>query len=135
VGVLCFLPLAPLGAVAVLAVAALLLAVGTWAADQTERIYGKKDDGRIVIDEVVGQLVTLAPLAAMGSRVSPRDPLLLLAGFLVFRLFDIWKPGPARRAERGLPGGLGVMMDDVIAGVFSAAVMGALAFAYAGFVR
>lgn len=130
VGVLCFLPLAPLGALVVLGVAGLLLGVGTWAADETERVYGKKDDGRIVIDEVVGQLITLAPLAALAPAVRPRDPLLLLAGFLLFRLFDIWKPGPARRAERGLPGGLGVMMDDVVAGLFSAVAMGAVAFVW-----
>lgn len=132
VGVLCFLPLAPLGAVAVLLVAALLLAVGTWSADETERIYGKKDDGRIVIDEVVGQLVTLAPVAALGPRGGLDGAAFLLGGFLVFRLFDIWKPGPARAAERNLPGGLGVMMDDVVAGLFSAVVVGAAALLYAG---
>lgn len=130
VGVVLFVPLASLGAVVVLAVAAVLLAVGTWAADETERIYGKKDDGRIVMDEVVGQLVTLAPLAALGPTQGLEGALFVAAGFFVFRFFDIWKPGPARMAERRLPGGLGVMMDDVVAGAFSAAVIGVAALVY-----
>jgi phosphatidylglycerophosphatase A len=129
VGVLCYLPLAPLGAVAVLGTALVLLVVGTWAADETERIYGKKDDGRIVIDEVVGQLVTLAPLTLLADPPwELRGAVLVVAGFFVFRLFDIWKPGPARMAERRLAGGLGVMMDDVVAGIFSAVVMAGAAW-------
>ncbi|MGH0030100.1 MAG: phosphatidylglycerophosphatase A family protein [Myxococcota bacterium] len=126
VGLLCFVPLAGHGPVLTLAVAAVLLGLGTWAADETEKIYGKKDDGRIVMDEVVGQLVTLAPIASLGSAFQPRVAALAIVGFFVFRGFDIWKPGPARMAERRLPGGLGVMMDDVVAGIFSAAVLWAL---------
>jgi len=97
--------------------------LGVWAADATERIYGKKDDGRIVIDEVAGQLLTLAPALAW-AREDAFFPA-LVTGFVLFRLFDITKPGPVRWAERGLPGGLGVMADDVVAGVLAAALLAA----------
>ncbi len=119
--------LVPFGTGSVLLAAAVLLAVGIWAADHAERIFERKDDGRIVIDEVVGQLLALAPLAAMAPAVRPRSPWLLAAGFLLFRLFDIWKPGPVRLAERSFPGGAGVMLDDVVAGIFAAAALAAIA--------
>ena len=84
------------------------------------------------IDEVVGQLLTLAPLTLAPPAGGSRAPGWLLAGFLVFRLFDIWKPGPVRWAERRFRGGAGVMLDDVVAGILSAALMGAAALALAG---
>ena len=99
VGVAAFALLVPFGTASVLGVATVLLAVGIWAANHAERIFERKDDGRIVIDEVVGQLLALAPLAAMAPAVRPRSPWLLAAGFLLFRLFDIWKPGPVRLAD------------------------------------
>ncbi len=115
----------PPGLYTVLTVA--VLTVGVWAADRAERVFGKKDDGRIVIDEVAGQLVTLAPLLALRGR--DLDPVSWLAwvvtGFVVFRLLDIWKPGPARWAERSFPGGAGVVLDDVVAGLLGAVLMGA----------
>lgn len=98
--------------------------LGIWAAELAERDFGRKDDGRIVIDEVVGQLLTLTPLLLSGST---RSPLALVTGFVVFRCFDIWKPGPVRWAERRFAGGLGVMMDDVVAGLLGAIVLGVLA--------
>ncbi len=131
VGVAVFWFVAPSGTLAVAAAAVVASAVGVWAADETERIYGKKDDGRIVIDEVAGQLITLLPLAAFASADRVRAPLPLLVGFLVFRGFDIAKPGPVRWAERTFPGGQGVMYDDLVAGALSAVVMAALI--YAGF--
>ena len=83
----------------------------------------KKDDGRIVIDEVVGQLLTLAPLAVVPG-LWPRSAGWLLTwhvtGFVVFRVLDIWKPGPIRRMEQRFAGGAGVMMDDVLAGLIGA---------------
>lgn len=102
-----------------------LLALGIWAADGAESVLGRKDDGRIVIDEIVGQLLSFAPLLALplGSRTNSWA---LVTGFVAFRLFDIWKPGPVRWAERRFSGGLGVMLDDVVAGVFAAAVLAAL---------
>jgi phosphatidylglycerophosphatase A len=100
-----------------------LLALGIWASSEAERIYARKDDGRIVIDEVVGQLLCLAPLTIVPPPGGPRSPMLLGLGFLIFRLFDIWKPGPVRWAERSFPGGAGVMFDDVLAGILAAAVI------------
>lgn len=116
-----------------------LLVLGAWAAEASERAFGRKDDGRIVIDEVVGQLATLAPLlpavmaggapgaagTAGAGGVLP-SALGLVTGFVAFRVFDVWKPGPVRGAERLFRGGIGVMMDDVVAGLFGAAVVGAL---------
>lgn len=101
---------------------AALLALGIWAADGAERLYGK-DDGRIVIDEVLGQLLTLAPLLIW----PPASAIALVTGFVTFRLLDIWKPGPVGWAERNFKGGLGVVADDVVAGAFGAVVMAALA--------
>jgi phosphatidylglycerophosphatase A len=97
-----------------------LLFLGIWASDEAERIFEKKDDGRIVIDEVVGQLVALFPLLVLGGSEAIHSIALLTAGFLLFRLFDIWKPGLVGRAERNFSGGIGVMLDDVVAGAFSA---------------
>ena len=77
---------------------------------RAEQLLGREDDGRIVIDEVVGMLASLALLPA---RID-----VAIVGFFLFRLFDIWKPPPARLAER-LPGGLGVVMDDVVAGLYA----------------
>jgi phosphatidylglycerophosphatase A len=125
-----FFALAPAGIGWIAISALVLLGVGVWAAEQAERAFGRKDDGRIVIDEVVGQLLALAPLALLSPGLR-RHPGLLAAGFLVFRLLDIWKPGPVRRAERGFPGGLGVMLDDVVAGLLAAAAVLALGSALA----
>jgi len=87
-----------------------LFAAGVWAATAAERYFGGTDPGHIVIDEVVGMLITLAfvPVGWSGAA----------AGFVLFRIFDVIKPYPARRFER-LHGGLGVMADDVMAGVYA----------------
>jgi phosphatidylglycerophosphatase A len=97
--------------------------LGIWASDEAERVFGQKDDGRIVIDEVVGQLLTLAPLVALAPPSILRSPRWLLAGFLLFRLLDIWKPAPVAWAERSFSGGAGVMMDDVFAGILGCLVL------------
>jgi phosphatidylglycerophosphatase A len=99
-----------LGPWGVAAAAVLVTAVGTWAAEATARHLGRRDPGEVVIDEVAGQLFALLFLP-------PTVGVLLLA-FLLFRLFDIWKPFPIRRLERW-PGGLGIMADDVLAGVYA----------------
>lgn len=98
--------------------------LGIWAAGRCEVLFGKQDDGRIVIDEVVGQLVTLTPVLVYagavetngGSAISVEWWRLVVTGFVVFRVLDIWKPGPVRWAERRFAGGLGVMADDLLAG-------------------
>jgi phosphatidylglycerophosphatase A len=84
--------------------------VGVWAAGRAESLLGKHDDGRITIDEIAGMLLSLAWL--------PARPEVAGLGFVLFRIFDIWKPFPARRAEQ-LPGGLGVMADDLVAGAYA----------------
>jgi phosphatidylglycerophosphatase A len=123
VGVAVYLLLADLGAF-LFGVTLLGLAfLGIWASDEAERAFGRKDDGRIVIDEVVGQLLTLAPLVALAPPSALRSPPWLFAGFLLFRLLDIWKPGPVAWAERSFAGGAGVMMDDVFAGILGGLIL------------
>ena len=104
--------------------------LGVWAANATERIYGKKDDGRIVIDEVAGQWLTLAPVVGWASDGAFFPS--LVTAFVLFRALDIAKPGPVRWAERSFPGGVGVMADDVVAGGIGAGVMFAGLWAFGG---
>jgi phosphatidylglycerophosphatase A len=85
-----------------------LLAVGIWTAGEAEKLLGRKDASPIVIDEIVGMLVTYC---AVPAAVLP-----VAVGFLAFRLFDIYKPVP--QLER-LPGGWGVMLDDLLAGLLA----------------
>ena len=123
VGVAVYVLLSPLHPLLFALTAATLLALGTWASDRAESFFGKKDDGRIVIDEVVGQLLALSPLLFFANFAGATWLALLGAGFLLFRLFDIWKPGPVAWAERRFAGGAGVMLDDVVAGALAALVM------------
>jgi phosphatidylglycerophosphatase A len=92
-----------------LAVIVLLFVVGCWAGSVAERHFGRTDPGAVVLDEVMGMLLTLwlIPVTWVGA----------LVGFLLFRVFDIVKPMPARQCER-LPGGLGIMADDAVAGIY-----------------
>jgi len=95
---------------------------GIWAASRAETIFQQKDSGKIVIDEVAGQLIALLPLPLLS--LGPRR-LWIVAAFLLFRAFDITKPYPIRRLE-GLSSGLGVMADDLAAGAYAAVVTSAL---------
>lgn len=95
----------------VLAALAVFL-IGWWAAEAYVRATGENDPGAVVVDEVAGQWVTLAAL--------PLDPLAYAVGFLAFRAADIAKLWPAGLAERRLSGGLGIMADDIVAGVQAA---------------
>lgn len=92
----------------------LLFAVGVWAGTTSERYFGGIDPGPIVLDEVVGMLITLAfiPVGIAGA----------LIGFVLFRLFDVLKPFPAGRFEK-LHGGLGVMADDAMAAIYANLVL------------
>jgi len=83
-----------------------------------------KDPSFVVIDEVAGQWIALLPAGL--------DPVLFVAGFLAFRLFDIWKPWPVSWADRDVPGALGVMLDDLIAGAYAAAVVYGIGYAMTG---
>jgi phosphatidylglycerophosphatase A len=101
---------------------ALLLAitvVGTWAATETAKHLGREDPGQVVIDEVAGQLVTcvLTGVSVGGAVV----------GFFVFRAFDIVKPWPARQLE-SLHGGIGIMADDLMAGLYANLVLQVLVY-------
>jgi phosphatidylglycerophosphatase A len=91
-----------------------LVAIGLWSATEAEHHFGGIDPGPVVIDEVIGMLITLAfvPVGIGGAVV----------GFFVFRILDVVKPWPARRLEY-LPGGFGVVLDDVMAGVYGNLVM------------
>jgi phosphatidylglycerophosphatase A len=104
----------------VLVVAILVITIsGIWAASQTERLTGRKDPGKVVVDEVSGQLISLLPITVV--PVSSWK-VWVIVSFILFRFFDIVKPYPARRMER-LHGGLGIMCDDLIAGIYAAAVI------------
>jgi phosphatidylglycerophosphatase A len=106
-----FVFLSQWGAAGVLAGLAVVTTLGIPAASHVERTTGATDPGRIVIDEIAGFLLAMA-----GSPVTVRY---VIAGFVLFRLFDVVKPPPIRQAERSLKGGLGVMADDLLAGVYT----------------
>jgi phosphatidylglycerophosphatase A len=92
-----------------LAAIAVLFAVGVWAGTIAEHHFGGVDPGPIVLDEVVGMLITLCLLPVNGTGA--------FVGFLVFRILDVVKPFPSARFEK-LPGGLGVMADDGMAAIY-----------------
>lgn len=110
-GVVCYLPLAAAGLPALAVAVVVLFIAGVWAAGVCGERYGAHDHGRIVVDEIVGMLITLAGI--------PAQPYWLLAGFLLFRLSDIVKPFPAGRIDRLWRTPFGVMADDVVAGVYA----------------
>ena len=87
-----------------------LFVVGSWAGSVAERHFGRTDPGEVVVDEVMGMLLTLF-LTGVGWTGA-------VAGFFLFRIFDIVKPFPARRLEH-LPGGIGVMADDAMAAIYA----------------
>jgi len=97
-----------------------LSAAGVWAADCFERATGKKDPQQVVVDEVSGQWLTL--LASPAFLSGSANWKSFLAGFILFRAFDMLKPFPARQAE-ALPGGWGIMADDWVAGAYAAACL------------
>jgi phosphatidylglycerophosphatase A len=107
---LCFL-LAGIQLPAALVAVLLIIVLATWIADAAERILGRPDPGCIVIDEIAGMAVTLMGL--------PFNPTTVAGGFILFRILDILKPFPIRVIDKRLPGGLGIVADDVIAGIFS----------------
>ena len=118
VGIAVFALIAPFGALAVAVTALVVTVAGVWAAGEAERLFAKSDDGRIVIDEVAGQVIALWPLSLLAPERA-LAPLPLAFGFLAFRAFDIAKPGPVRWAERNFTGGRGVVFDDLLAGAFA----------------
>lgn len=111
-------PTAMLYSMLSLALVMCVTASGVWAATRAESLLGRKDPGAVVVDEVAGQLIAFLfiPLSL------DLKWWLVLAGFLLFRTFDIWKPWPVRRLE-ALESGLGIMADDVLAGIYAAACL------------
>jgi phosphatidylglycerophosphatase A len=89
--------------------------LSVWVSENGERFLGKKDDQRIVIDEIIGFLITMLWV--------PRTIRFVIIGFFLFRFFDILKPFPIRRLEKGFKGGFGVVLDDVVAGVYANIVL------------
>jgi phosphatidylglycerophosphatase A len=89
-----------------------LCVVGLWAAGRSIPLLGNDDPSEAVVDEVIGQLITFA-FVPFGAGWP-----IILAGFLLFRVFDIWKPFPINRLQ-DLPGGLGICADDILAGVYA----------------
>jgi phosphatidylglycerophosphatase A len=106
--------LIPFTQAALVTAVAVVALLAIWAGSRVERLLGATDPGVIVIDEVAGMLASVLWL--------PRTLPVLLAAFFLFRLFDIWKPFPARQSQ-ALPGGLGVVVDDLIAGAYAMLVI------------
>jgi phosphatidylglycerophosphatase A len=98
-----------------------LFLLGSWAALAAEDILGQKDPGSVVIDEFAGQLLVFSFFSHPGGWQ-------LGAGFVLFRIFDIWKPWPVGASESWLPSGFGVMLDDILAGGYAALVLFLLQF-------
>ncbi len=99
-----------------------MTAVGIWASNFGEKIFGQKDAQRIVVDEVAGQLISFILVAPLMMAEITRSWRVIFLGFLLFRAFDIYKPYPIRKLEK-LGDGLGVMADDVLAGIYAAVVL------------
>ena len=119
VGVLICLLCIPMPWILRLLFVLILLALSFYVAGQAEKIYQKKDDQRIVIDEIIGIQITMLSVAI--------TVLHLCVGFVLFRVFDISKPFPINNLQR-LPGGWGVVIDDVAAGIYAGAMMLLLIF-------
>jgi phosphatidylglycerophosphatase A len=90
---------------------------GIWAGSRTEALLGRKDPGRVVVDEVAGQLIALFPLMFFKSWSIAA----VIVSFILFRFFDIVKPYPANRLQE-LKGGLGIMCDDLVAGAYASVI-------------
>jgi len=120
-----YFALRPLGPLGLVLAAFVVTAVGVWASNVVVAREANGDPQHVVIDEVAGVLLALAAAPFTWSGVT--------AAVVLFRVFDIWKPGPVRIAERRLKAGWGVMMDDVVAGLMAALVIVALRFLVPGF--
>jgi phosphatidylglycerophosphatase A len=115
VGIPLYVAMAGLPAAWYVVIVIALFVTGVWVCAHAERKLGTHDHPGIVWDEIVGYLVTLF--------LAPLHWSSILGGFVLFRLFDIWKPFPIRALERRIPGGLGTMLDDVLAGLYGFAAL------------
>ena len=98
---------------AYLTVLAVIFVVGFFVSGSAEKILDRPDAGPIVIDEILGMFITLT--------LAPAHPAAWLLGFILFRIFDIFKPFPVSWFDRKIHGGIGIMMDDVVAGLYALA--------------
>ena len=104
-----------------LAIVVAILAVtfaGIWAGSRIEQLSGRKDPGKVVVDEVAGQMIALFPLTLFAQWSTGA----VILSFILFRFFDIVKPYPANRLQ-DLDGGMGIMFDDLVAGVYGAVIV------------
>ena len=124
VGVLLDPLLRPLGIELRIVLVALLFLAGIWLCEQSARRLGVHDHPAIVWDEIVGYLALMLVL--------PGGWTWALAGFLVFRLFDIWKPWPIRQLDHAVEGGFGIMLDDLVAAAWGALLLFGVMFAAPG---
>jgi len=126
VGVAIFLALTRLATGRILLPAAILVFTfaGIWAASRAEELLGRKDPGKIVVDEVAGQLIALFPLLFAAWSIK-----MVIFSFILFRFFDIVKPYPANRLQ-DLEGGMGVMCDDLVAGAYAAIIVSGVLVVY-----
>ena len=115
VGLLLFFLLHTLSLPVYLAVVAGLFVVGSFAAGEAEKILDNRDPGVVVIDEIVGMLITMIAV--------PATPLTMALGFILFRIFDIAKPFPVSFFDQRFHGGLGIMLDDVMAGIYALIIL------------
>jgi phosphatidylglycerophosphatase A len=115
VGIAAYLLLQPLSALSYAVTVLALFALGVWLCSVTEQDLKVHDHPGIVWDEIVGYLITMF--------MAPAGWVWIVVGFLLFRLFDIWKPFPIRQLERRIQGGFGNMLDDVLAGLYSLAAL------------
>ncbi len=115
IGVLIFLLLPEMPITIYLGMILTLSVIGIWICGESARRLGVHDHGSIVFDEIVGVLATLV--------VVPREAAWIAAAFVAFRIMDIAKPWPIRDMDHGIPGGLGIMLDDLLAAVYAAIVL------------
>ena len=101
------------------------IAVGIWLCGESARLLGVHDHGGIVWDEFVGFWITMLFI--------PSEWLWIVLGFVLFRLFDVWKPWPIRFIDKQVHGGLGIMLDDILAGLFALAVLQLIVLGHAAY--
>jgi phosphatidylglycerophosphatase A len=124
VGVAVFLTLIRISAAAIVVAFLFFTFAGIWAGTRTEKLSQRKDPGKIVVDEVAGQLIALSPLLFAAWSIKT-----VIVSFILFRFFDIVKPYPANRLQ-DLKGGTGVMCDDLVAGAYAAIIVSAVLILY-----
>ncbi|MGH9833824.1 MAG: phosphatidylglycerophosphatase A family protein [Blastocatellia bacterium] len=109
----------------IIAAGVVLAAIGIWSGERAEKVFDREDAGQIVIDEVCGQVISFAFIVPYLAKLGPAWRWWMIVGFVLFRAFDIFKPYPIGKLQ-DLSGGFGVMMDDVLAGIYAAVVLSLL---------